>query len=224
MNDEEWISSMDAARCTREAGFSTGDLAQWAETGALRSQTSRAWFGNDANGEERIFVGRQPRQRTEQGTNDTWPDIPAEFWYWLNRNLATDNSNWGAGVFATVVFEHASERPGDDHPSRDFSEYIRLHDVKFSRSDLRGLLQQKRPPTLKGVLPAHATKSDRHYEERAHAAAQIVREQGISPTAAFRKVMDATGRQIMRRDGSEESAVRRSFKLMYDAQGMPTKN
>lgn len=223
MSDEVWISSMEAVHRVREAGFSPGDLAIWAEKEGLRSRAGQAWFGEDADGEERNFVDGQSRHRSERAANDTWPDVPAEFWYWLNRDLASDKANWGAGVFTTVVFEYARSVAGDSTPSRDYREYIRLYDVKFMASDLAKLLRRDRPTSLKGALPAHATASDRRYEEHAHEAAQIVREQGISATLAFTKVMEGRGRLIVRKLGSEESAIRRSFKLMYDKHGMPIK-
>lgn len=76
------------------------------------------------------------------------------------------------------------------------------------------------PPDMRGVLPQRAKPNDHHYEEAAHQAAQLVREQHIKPGTAFVEIAKSYPRKV----GAKESAVRamrQTYDLMYDQSGKP---
>ena len=73
---------------------------------------------------------------------------------------------------------------------------------------------------LKGVLPVQAKRSHRAHEQFAHQAAALIRETGISAQRAFEQVAPV---DQMRKPESVASAIRRTFVLMYDLNGLPHK-
>lgn len=73
---------------------------------------------------------------------------------------------------------------------------------------------------VRGILPAHATPSQRNHEAAAHEAALIVRARKCSLASAIKDVRDLAVRNN-RDDESIDRAIRGAYNLMYDKHGHP---
>lgn len=223
MSNQEWITSFEALRWARRAGATTGGLAQWAEAGRLRSRADRGQFSDDEEGTVRslklpdTLQDGDPWIAATELIAEPWPDIPCEFWRWINAKPKQSEQHWDAGVFATTVYD-------DDAPNHHpYSQHIKLLDVTFHAGDLAGLLGAKVSIHTRATLPKNAKPNDHIYEEAAHCAAAIVRSKKVVLAEAFRRAL----REIeVPRKGSQESrerALRQCYDLMYDAEGQPVK-
>jgi hypothetical protein len=212
MSDEVWISSLDAVRRVRDAGFTEGDLAQWAEAGLLRARAGRGRFSDDEVDHLRHFGNDAGSVLT-----GPWPNILPDFWHWLNVGPKNREANWGAGVFATTVFDDTELGPNT------YSQHIRLYDVVFSATDIDARLHLADRPFVKGMLPSNPTKNARLYEERAHAAARLVKIEGKMRAEAFREVVEPGGTSLGSNEDGRQRALRKTYDLMYDAYGNPVK-
>lgn len=152
MSEENWISSKEAVLHVRRAGWTEGDLAQWAENGQLRSRAARLQSSDDDDLLERELappsdakeLQRELEKRALSGS--PWPDIPADFWYWFNRYSQSREAQWAAGVFSTKVHFETQLGPHEG------SLTIRLLDVTFCAEDLAELLGEKSSSKLRGTL------------------------------------------------------------------------
>lgn len=81
------------------------------------------------------------------------------------------------------------------------------------------LLPEDRPS-----LPARATKNDFAHEEAAHAAAKLVRENGITIEVACGQVCHLAKGLDNRAPASVNRAIRQAYNLMYDRLGRPHAN
>ena len=134
-----WLESSAAARRVRKAGFSETDLAQWAEEGKLRTRARKGRFASAEHDEEREFPPEPPADPMDREVLGLWPDIPKEFWHWINSPRGESDSRWGAGAFAATIFHEP------DHDQRESNEGIKLFGVTFNEEDLDGLLNPTQP-------------------------------------------------------------------------------
>lgn len=144
--------------------------------------------------------------------------IPVEFWRPFQRGDDRALTDWDAGDFRL-----------DDVRDSGGTWLGWVRDVHFDRLDLptawfaQAHDQVPPPDALKGTLPATATNSDRQHEVAAHEAAQVMREARCRLAEAIRRIRhlaDPKGRS----EDSIDRAIRRSYRLMYDAHGLPIKN
>jgi hypothetical protein len=223
MNSLVWISSMEAVRRVRQGGSSEGDLAQWAEAGALRSRAQRGQFSDDEEGVERILeLPNTPDEQDKEIANravvgEPWPDIPKNFWHWINKNIQTSEKHWGSGVFSTTVYYETELGPKGD------SQHIKLLGVTFCDEDLKDLLLPVKNAVDQGVLPSSAMPNDKRYEKHAHRAAEIIRDKRLKRSEAFRMAFDEVLPPTKIDMKSSESALRKTYGLMYDPNGLPIK-
>lgn len=142
-----------------------------------------------------------------------WPDVPADFWTEQPTKV-----NWGAGTFANKVQYFC------DHHQQLTYTYIELFEVTFHAGDLARLLNTKSPDLMRGVLPSNAKPNDRKYEDHAHEAAKLIRLNGVSKSAAFRKALENNSLTPPVAEASHQRALRHSYDAMYDSNGVPIKN
>jgi len=148
---------------------------------------------------------------------EPWPDIPCEFWHWVNTRSVQSQALWGAGVFATTVHY-------DSSPNHDWdSQYIKLLDVTFHSGDLAALLGTSGTAPVLGSLPGNAKPNDRRYERAAHHAADLVRKKGSSREEAFRQALLLGPKAENVEQASRVRALRHAYDLMYDPYGIPIK-
>lgn len=133
---DTWISSFEAVKRLREANFQEAEttLTLWAEARHLRA---RAKWGRFADSFSEQEFPPEPLDQSDAKANGSWPDIPADFWYYVNRGGPGVKAHVEAGVFAArVVF--------DPHWD-DESEHITLFGVTFHEGDLHDLLGGNTP-------------------------------------------------------------------------------
>lgn len=137
-----WISSLDALQRLRQAGLLEPEdaLAQWAETGQLRSRARRGRFSDDG-GAERDFPVEPSADEMKRANLGPWPDIPIDFWRWMNAGRAGTEAHFEAGVFATTVIYDPEIGNYSD------SQHIKLFEVTFNEEDLIKLTGQAQPET-----------------------------------------------------------------------------
>lgn len=221
MSEENWISSKEAVQRVRKAGWSEGDVAQWAENGRLRSRAARLQSSDDDDLLDRELTlpsdAKELQRELENRalTGSSWPDIPSDFWYWFNRYSQSHEAHWAAGVFSTRVHFETKLGPHEG------SLHIRLFDVTFCADDLAELLGAMPHSKLRGTLPAHAKPAHRKVEAQAHRVAEVIRERGCTIAAAVRIVAEESKKPADVQLASYETGLRRSFDLMYDKRGNP---
>lgn len=132
-----WLSSFAAMQRLREAGAvdPASMLTQLAEARQLRARASWGRFAHDDGG-DREFP-QEPEVDALSGEVLPWPDIPADFWRWVNGSGVGTEVRGEAGVFAaTVIYD-----PQIGHYSD--SEHIKLFGVTFHEDDLEAALRGK---------------------------------------------------------------------------------
>ena len=142
----EWISSLSAIQVLRGAGVvdPASTLTRLAEAGQVRARASKGRFDWADDVQE---FPQEPDADNETGELlAPWPDIPADFWRWVNAGSPTAEVHGEAGVFAaTVEFDVISKRLG----SYRHEEHIKLYGVTFRAGDLDAVIQ--------GALVFHPT-------------------------------------------------------------------
>lgn len=126
----QWLSSFAAIRMLRQAGVvdPVSTLTQLAEARQIRSRA--AWGRFSEMGSEEQF--RQEPQL--DGGLAAWPDIPADFWRWVNAGTRGTEVYGDAGVYAaTVVYD-------PDIGDYSETEHIKLFGVTFHADDLAAFL------------------------------------------------------------------------------------
>lgn len=199
MNSPRWITGANAVARLKGAGITDPEvLGVWAHEGWL---TARA--------------------KVERVAGRVEADTPAHNaiprWFWGHLRSDPVKAEWGAGVFETTA-EHDGEfgmQPAS----------WRMTGVEFNAAELDKLLENETTPrdaAQRGVLPTSAKPNDRKYEQAAHEAAGIVRDEGVAPSEAFRRALEISGRGEA--PTSPERALRRTYDLMYDNKGKPYPN
>ena len=152
--ENEWLSSFAAMQMLRGAGVVSpiSMLTQLAEARQVRARASWGRFDNE--GEEQEFP-REPRVDPKSGVLvSPWPDIPADFWRWVNAGSPGSEVHGEAGVFAATVFYDPELGEASD------KEHIKLFGVSFSSKDLtavlRGVPQFHETPALTGATRSSA--------------------------------------------------------------------
>lgn len=211
MSGADWVSSHEAARRAAKADFSQDDLMEWARQGLLRTRAKSGLFSSDdEQGHWREFPTEPPEDEIVRATLGPWPNIPADFW--SGRSI---EGQWGAGTFAAHVVEWS------DYHQAETRERIKLRGVTFHAGDLSELVVASAARPLRGILPKNAKPNNALYEEAAHRAAELVRSDKISLAEAIRRTLGEIEIPSKVAPPSRESALRRTYGLMYDAQGLP---
>ena len=220
MSDGDWISSLEACRRVRAVGGSQTDLAQWAEASRLRSRADRGRFSDDECTERELKLPDEDEAREIEVSkrailNEPWPDIPSDFWHWMNVHSERSEAHWASGVFATTVYY-------DNAPYHDRdSQYIKLFDVTFHAGDLAEMLGHTSVQAERGKMPANAKPNNYVYEAAAHRAAELLRTEKIKRSIAFRRALEETQVEPKSVQDTRESALSRAYSLMYDGKGWP---
>ncbi len=131
----EWLSSFEALSRLRAAAFTDpiDTLTHLAEAGILRSRAASGRF-SDYDDEIHRFPDEPPCNETELQVKGPWPDVPADFWRWVNLGGNGAEVHGEAGVFgALVIFDPKI----GDYSDR---EHIKLFGVTFNASDLSNFL------------------------------------------------------------------------------------
>jgi hypothetical protein len=132
-----WLSSFAAMQRLREAAVvdPVSTLTQLAEARQLRARAAWGRFADD-EGDDRQFP-LEPEVDPCSGEVLPWPDIPADFWRWVNGKGDRTEVHGEAGVFAaTVIYDPKIGSYSD-------SQYIKLFGVTFHQDDLEAALRGK---------------------------------------------------------------------------------
>ena len=133
----EWLSSLTAIQRLRGAGVfePVSTLTQLAEAGQIRARASKGRF--DWEDDVQDFPEEPDVDSKTGALLAPWPDIPADFWRWINAGSSTAEVHGDAGVFAaTVEFDVISKRLG----SYRHEEHIKLYGVTFRAEDLDAVI------------------------------------------------------------------------------------
>lgn len=136
----EWISSLQAIQQLRAAEISdpVSTLTHLAEARQIRARASWGRFDGEYD-----VVFLQELEGSDQGgdTISPWPDIPADFWRWVNFATSGTKVQGEAGVFATTVIYNPEIGDYSD------KQHIKLFGVTFHSEDISAVL--KGVPTLR---------------------------------------------------------------------------
>ena len=132
----EWISSLQAVKRLRDAGLNAPEatLGLWAEAGFLKSRASWGHFSSVEETTERFFPDEPPVNPDKLSAPTPWPDIPRDFWEFVNVKNGNAEAHYEAGIFAAhVVWDM-------DIGTTDSTEHIKVYGVSFHSGDLDALL------------------------------------------------------------------------------------
>ena len=197
MTGSKKLTSAKAVQVLKGAGIDDPHvLGVWAKEGLL-----------DAYAMAERLAGQRVRDREENGL--------VARWFWSDLHLETLDANWSAGIFRTLT--------DYDHEYGPQPAEWEIVGVSFNTDQLERLVGgdgrglTKSVVSLQGKMPPSATPSDLKWEEKAHEAAEVIRNKKVSRAKAFREVLNLPEGQETTGD---ESALRRSFDGMYDRHGM----
>lgn len=144
----EWISSFEATVRLRQAGvvhpFNT--LTQLAEARYIRARAKWGRFSDD-DGEDREFLNEPPVDENERLTRGPWPDVPSDFWRWVNLGGDGSEAHFEAGTFAAVIrYDH---RVG----SHSDKQHIKLFGVTFHSQDMDDFLKGRATLKASPLMP-----------------------------------------------------------------------
>lgn len=148
----EWISSLQAVKRLRDAGLNAPEatLGLWAEAGFLKSRASWGHFSSVEETTERFFPDEPPANLDKLSAPTPWPDIPRDFWQFVNVKNGNAEAHYEAGIFAAhVVWDM-------DIGTTDSTEHIKVYGVSFHSDNLDALLNGvgELQPQLKLERPA----------------------------------------------------------------------
>lgn len=126
----QWLSSFAAIRMLRQAEVvdPVSTLTQLAEARQIRARA--AWGRFSVEDSEQEF----PQEPLLDGGLAAWPDIPADFWRWVNAGAHGTEIYGEAGVYAaTVIYD-------PDIGDCSETEHIKLFGVTFHANDLAAFL------------------------------------------------------------------------------------
>ena len=109
-------------------------LGLWAEAGFLQSQASWGRFSRDGETDELIFQDKPPTDPDGLEVLTPWPNIPSDFWHWVNLKNGNAEAHYEAGIFAALVVLDPEIGTQSD------TEHIKLYGVSFYSDNLDALL------------------------------------------------------------------------------------
>lgn len=207
----EWSSSLIAIQRLREAGVvePASMLTQLAEAGQVRARAAKGRFDWADEVEE---FPQKPDADNETGEMlAPWPDIPVDFWRWVNAGSPTAEVHGEAGVFAaTVEFDVISKRLG----SYRHEEHIKLYGVTFRREDLDAVIQGALVfhPTPALIMPSKSKAGRKQQTERwaefGAALAFVANEADASTFLSITSLYEAVAKAMGERNPLDERTVR----------------
>lgn len=211
----EWISSFSAIQVLRGAGVvdPVSTLTQLAEAAQVRARASRGRF--DRAEDVQDFP---PEPDFDSKTGELlapWPDIPADFWCWVNAGSHGTEVHGEAGVFAaTVVFDAFSGGVGDYR----YEEHIKLYGVTFRREDLDAVIGGLSlfHPTPALIMPSRSRAGRKPELERwaefGAALAFVAIEVGPSAFSSQTALYEASVAALHNRNPLDERTVRKMLR------------
>lgn len=132
----EWISSLHAVKRLRDAGLNAPEatLGLWAEARFLRARAIWGRFSHDGGTDELTFPDESPADPDGLGAATPWPNIPSDFWHYVNVKHGNAEAHYEAGIFAALVVLDPEIGSHSD------TEHIKLYGVSFHSDDLDALL------------------------------------------------------------------------------------
>jgi hypothetical protein len=130
----EWMSSFAAIQMLRGAGVvdPVSTLTQLAEARQVRARAT--WGRFDGVDNDQVFPQEPKLDPKTLEAFGPWPDIPADFWRWVNAGSQGNEIHGEAGVFAaTVVYDPELGEASD-------KEHIKLFGVTFRAADITAIL------------------------------------------------------------------------------------
>ncbi|RRQ52138.1 hypothetical protein [Sphingorhabdus wooponensis] len=144
----EWISSLHAVKRLRDAGLNAPEatLGLWAEAGFLRARAIWGRFSNDGGTDELTFPDESPADPDGLGAATPWPNIPSDFWHYVNVKHGNAEAHYEAGIFAALVVLDPEIGSHSD------TEHIKLYGVSFNSDNLDALLNGVGEPQVEVKL------------------------------------------------------------------------
>lgn len=235
------IGGDDAAKATIISRLTEGALEGRAEVMIQEADIGALDFADLWRGSH-----RHPGQREKhyikfaESSDAALLTVPSDFFAARENHWALDPAliSWSEGRFVgrcpasfrsppkrriVIASAKASARPT---PIPHSEALIRraVSGLRFRKIDIESMaagrsgVEARAQARTRGKLPSSAKPNDRKHEEYAHSAAEIVRDEGVLPQKAFRRVVVS---ETMRADDSIIRAIRSAFDLMYDQTGMP---
>jgi hypothetical protein len=132
----EWISSLRAVKRLRDAGLNAPEvtLGLWAEAGFVKSRASWGRFSHDGGVDELTFPNEPSADPDGLGVSTPWPDIPSDFWHYVNIENGNAEAHYEAGIFAALVVLDPEIGTYSD------TEHMKLYGVSFHSDNLDALL------------------------------------------------------------------------------------
>jgi hypothetical protein len=132
----EWISSLHAVKRLRDAGLNAPEatLGLWAEARFLRARAIWGRISHDGGTDELTFPDESPADPDGLGVATPWPNIPSDFWHYVNVKHGNAEAHYEAGIFAALVVLDPEIGSHSD------TEHIKLYGVSFHSDDLDALL------------------------------------------------------------------------------------
>jgi|GEM_PF-2924005 len=132
----EWISSLRAVKRLRDAGLNAPEvtLGLWAEAGFVKSRASWGRFSHAGGVDEQIFLNEPSVVPDGLGVSTPWPDIPSDFWHYVNVKNGNAEAHYEAGIFAALV------ELDPEIGTHSETEHMKLYGVSFHSDDLDALL------------------------------------------------------------------------------------
>ena len=168
-----WLSSLQALQRLRSEGLTRPEdtLSQWAEARQLRTRAKWGRFSDD-DIDVREFPDEPEVREEGEFDPDPWPDIPCEFWRWVNTIGQRTEANFESGVFAAnVIYDPLLGSHSD-------TQHIELFGVTFHEGDFESLIH--------GVGQTHASASmERPGQSKAGRKPQLWRWAEFGAALAF---------------------------------------
>lgn len=206
MNDEEWVS---AAKVVELWVGDARSLMAHASVGKVRTRAFE-------------FYRDRGLVEIEESRRDIEAALTPFFWERV-LDRETGEADWKTGTF-TGQFTDTTNVFDGGGPIHQIALA-----VEFYWPDVAALLGGVDVPDscvsidpLRGILPKHAKNNDRKHEDAAHAAAKIVREEGVTIAAALWRCIELVPKKVAV-DASVVRAIRTAFDLMYGRDGKPIK-
>ncbi|MCC6480620.1 MAG: hypothetical protein IT552_15630 [Sphingomonadaceae bacterium] len=132
----EWISSLQAVLRLRDAGLNAPEttLGLWAEAGFVKSRAKWGRFSHDGGTDEIPFPDEPPADQDGLEVQTPWPDIPNDFWHYVNTKNGNSEAHYEAGIFAARVVLDPEIGTYSD------TEHIKLYGVSFHSDNLEAML------------------------------------------------------------------------------------
>jgi|LauGreDrversion4_2_1035121.scaffolds.fasta_scaffold02594_12 hypothetical protein len=212
----EWISSLKAVLRLRDAGLNAPEatLGLWAEEGFVKSRASWGRFSHDGGVDELTFPNEPSAVPDGLGVSKPWPDIPSDFWHYVNVKNGNAEAHYEAGIFAALV------ELDPEIGTHSETEHMKLYGVSFHSDDLDALLNGvgERQPKVPLSKTARSNAGDKPktdgWADFGAALALFISEADNSQLRSTNGVYEAVANKLL--EAGRTPLVQKTVKPMID--------